>query len=50
MGVVHLYAKIASHHHIKIYVLKELVKLKGSKPEGRRFKSCPRNQHLKNGT
>ena len=45
MGVAHLYAKIASHHLIKIYVLKELVKLKGSKPEGRRFKSCPRNQH-----
>ena len=48
MGVVHLYAKIASHHHIKIYVLKELVKLKGSKPEGRRFKSCARNQYLEN--
>ena len=44
MGVVPLYAKIASHRHIEIYVLNELVKLKGSNPEGRRFKSCPRNQ------
>ena len=50
MGVAHLYAKIASHHHIKIHVLKELVKLKGSKPEGRRFKSCPRNRHHRKHT
>jgi len=27
---VHLYAKIASHQHIELYVLQELVKLKGS--------------------
>ena len=30
MGVVHLYAKIASHQHVELYVLQELVKLKGS--------------------
>ena len=47
MGVVHSYAKIVSHHRIKIDKFRELVKLKGSKPEGRRFKYCPRDQHLK---